>query len=381
VQSALVRGIDGFLELESEWNRLSSSVKTSHYTQTFEWAKLGWDALAQVKATDLICATVWSGERLVAVWPLLRDRVGFARRLEPLGCGMQEEYGDPLIATDVDATRACNALLRLLPAIADLLRVPFVQQGGPMQRALSKIRPFNIAEPMSAYAIERRGFGDLDALLKTYSANFRSSLRQQRRRLQRQGDLQSGLIEDEPDCVEAISWAIREKRQWVLRQDKRCDWLAGDATSNVFVAASTKRSVLGRGGVYRLALDGRPVAVLLITIDRTRVELMATMFDPEFARFSPGMLIIEDVARWAFERGLDVDLRPLHMDFKERWSNSVSVRVKCRVPMTLKGVIWMLPDYALFSLKRLGRRISSAEQRATIRRLLKWGLRFRSTKM
>jgi CelD/BcsL family acetyltransferase involved in cellulose biosynthesis len=75
-----------------------------------------------------------------------------------------------------------------------------------------------------------------------------------------------------------------------------------------------RRGELGRGGVFRLTPDDKLVAVLITTIDRTRVELMVITFNLDYARLPRGMLIIEDVARWCFERGLDMDLRPLHMD-------------------------------------------------------------------
>lgn len=369
---SLVEGVDSFLRLEAAWNELSRSVATSHYTQTFEWARLGWVTRDAAADDSLICATVWCGERLVAVWPFQRNLLGYAARLEPLGCGMHEEYGDPLIAPDMDVADICGELLKLLRPTADVIEVPFVRHDSQIQKALVRLGAFNIPNPLDAYALEMRGADSFDALLQTYSANFRANLKQKRKRLKKLGTLNFELPEDYDSCAQTIDWVVDEKRRWLLRQDKQSPWLGKDEAVRFFRAASMRRSEFGRVGFFRLMLDGKPIAAFLATIDRSRVEMLTTSFDPEYGRFSPGMLIIEDVARWCLERGLDFDMRVLHMDYKERWANAVTSRVRYRVPMTWKGASALLPEYLLFSGRSMMRGATSAEQRAALRRMLKW---------
>lgn len=370
LRPALVDG--AFARLETAWNELARSVVTCHYTQTFEWARLGFETRDAAKGDRLICATVWSGERLVAVWAFQRNRLGFATRLEPLGCGMHEEYGEPLIAQDVDAVSVCRALMRLLRPMADIIDVPFVRENDPIQRELVKTGSFHIPVPLDAFALNMRGAESFDALLQTYSANFRANLKQKRKRLQKLGTLRFELPEDYDSCASTIDWVIEEKRRWLLRQDKQCPWLPKDEVARFFRTASTRQSEFGRVGFFRLTLDGKPVAAFLATIDRARVEMLTTSFEPEYGRFSPGMLIIEDVARWCFERGLDFDMRILHMDYKERWANVVTSRIKYRVPMTWKGACVLLPEYLSLCLRRMARGATNTEQRAALRRMLKW---------
>lgn len=372
LRSLLVDGVDSFAQLESAWSELARSVATSHYTQTFEWARLGWETRDAAAGDRLLCATVWSGERLVAVWPFQRNRLGLASRFQPPGCGMHEEYGDPLIATDVNAAAISRELMRMLRPMADVIEVPFVRHGSPMQKELAGAGAFHIPDPLDAYALERRGSESFDALLQTYSANFRANLKQKRKRLQKLGTLRFELPEDYDSCAETIDWVVGEKRRWQLRHNKQCPWLGKDEAARFFRAASTRRSEFGRVGFFRLTLDGKPIAAFLTTIDRARVEMLTTSFDPEYGRFSPGMLIIEDVARWCFERGLDFDMRILHMDYKERWANAFTTRIKYRVPMTWKGACVLLPEYISRSVRQMLRGATNAEQRAALRRALKW---------
>ncbi|TNM64858.1 GNAT family N-acetyltransferase [Aliirhizobium smilacinae] len=372
LRPSLLDGVDAFLRLENAWNDLARSVTTCHFTQTFEWAKLGWEARDASAGDRLICATVWSGERLVAVWPFQRNRLGFATRLEPLGCGMHEEYGDPLIASGINAASICKELMLLLRPMADVIEVPFVRHDSPIRKELINAGAFHIPDPLDAYALERRGSQSFDSLLQTYSANFRANLKQKRKRLQKLGTLRFELPEDYDSCKETIDWVVGEKRRWLQRLDKQCSWLGKDEVVRFFRAASTRRSEFGRVGLFRLTLDGKPVAAFLATIDRARVEMLTTSFEPEYGRFSPGMLIIEDVARWCFERGLDFDMRILHMDYKERWANAATSRIKYRVPMTWKGAGALLPDYLRFSLRHMLHVATNAEQRAALRRMLKW---------
>jgi len=372
LRSVLVDGVEAFVQLEDEWNALARSVVTCHYTQTFEWAKLGWETRDASAGDRLICATIWSDSRLVAVWPFQRNRLGPATRLEPLGCGMHEEYGDPLIAPDMNAAEICRELMALLRPMADIIEVPFVEQDGAVRQLLERTGAFQIPNPLDSYMIERRGVENLDDLLPSYSSKFRTNLKQGRKRLQKLGELRFELPEDYASSVETIDWVIEEKRRWLRRMDKSCPWLGKGEARAFFLAASMKRGELGRVGLFRLTLDGKPIAAFLTMIDRTRVELLTTSFDPDYSRYSPGMLIIEDTVRWCFEHGLDFDMRILRMDYKERWSNAQTVRIQYRVPLTAKGAAVLLPAYLVYSFYRTVHAISNAEQRAAIRRMMKW---------
>ncbi|MGF9567607.1 GNAT family N-acetyltransferase [Neorhizobium sp. JUb45] len=372
LRAVLFEGIDDFAQLESAWNDLARSVDGVRFTQTFEWARLGWAVKTPLRGDMILCATVWSGDRLIAVWPFQRTRLGFSSRLEPLGCGMHEEYGDPLMAPDVDQARVCSELLQLLVPRADLIEIPFVKIGAPMQVALAQAGILNVVQPFDAYVVERKGFEGFEALMRGYSGNFRAKLKQNRKRLQSLGDVSFECPQDSRTCKETVEWVLAEKRRWLLQHNKKSKWLQKIEASLFFSQISTEDTEFGRVGIFRLMLSGKIVAAFVTTVDRTRVEGMIMSFDPEHARSSPGMLLMENVTRWCFERNLDFDMRPLHMDYKERWGNSTSAQLKYRTSLTWRGTASLLPDYLLHALRSLLRSTLSLEQRDAIRRMLNW---------
>lgn len=372
LKSILVHDIHSFDRLEGAWNDLARSVSGCHFSQTFEWARLGWQSKEAIDGDGLVCATVWNGKRLAGVWAFHRNGCGSVTRLEPLGSGLHEEYGDPLIAADVDHRQVCALLMAQLKPTADIVDIHFIRDDSPVNGLIAKASMFSMAKPFEGYVLARQEALSFDALLQTFSANFRANLKQKRKRLQKLGDLRFELPEDEASCAGTLDWVLAEKREWLVRHEKESRWLPKDEARKFFLSAAMKRSELGRIGFFRLTLDGRPIAAFVSTIDRARIEMFVTAFAPDCGRYSPGMLIIEDVARWGFERGLDFDMRVLTMDYKIRWANHIDTRYKLRAPLTWKGARFLLPEYLRYSMARIGRRVLNEEQRAALRLALAW---------
>lgn len=371
-------GLDNLIGLEQDWTDLATSVPNCRLTQTFEWCRLAWETRDNPPSDRLVCATVWHDERLVAVWPFRVKGTGLMKHIAPLGCAMEEEYGDPLIAEDIDADQACAHLLKQVRKYADTLYVYSTVQGSPIEQQLRKFGRFNIPVSMESYCVKQTSAQSFDEFMQGYSSNFRNNLKQKRKRFSKLGQLRFELPDERQTSIETVDWVLAEKRDWVERQQKACPWVYEAATRDFFVAASSIRSDVGRLGLFRLTLDGKPVAAFLATIDRTRIEMLVTSFDPEYARFSPGMLLIEDVVRWGYAHGLSFDMRPLWLEYKERWANETVTVTTFRAPLTPKGLVFLLPLYAKFRFKKSVRSVLTAQQRETVKGILKWPLQLKA---
>lgn len=373
----LLKGFESILQIQSAWDELARSVATSHFTQTFDWCRLGWENRDVRPGDRFFCATAWESDKLISVWAFIARKTRFGTSIEPVGSGMQEEYSDPLIAEEADNARICKSLVRILSNSADLIDVYFVRQGGPIDNALNAKSILNIPTPMMSYSIEKNGSHRFDQFLLSYSSNFRANLKQKRKRLEKLGALSFELPENIQSSVETIDWVIAEKQKWLVRQQKTSQWLDKEHPRAFLIAASTLRSELGRLALFRLTLDGRPIAAFLATIDRTRTEMMVTSFDPEYGRFSPGMLLIEDVTQWSFENGLTFDMRPLRLEYKERWANTLTQRISYTSPLTWKGVIILAPALLKFRAIKLLKAALNPNQRAAIRLVMEWCIDFK----
>jgi hypothetical protein len=93
--------------------------------------------------------------------------------------------------------------------------------------------------------------------------------------------------------VEAASW--KGGRGTALRSDAKATAALKEAC-----AALAKR---GRLRFWMLELDGRPIAALYATVDRGQAWLGKIAFDPAFARFSPGVLVVLHATEQIFAEG------------------------------------------------------------------------------
>jgi CelD/BcsL family acetyltransferase involved in cellulose biosynthesis len=372
IKAILIEGEGGFIRLETAWDELAGSVSTSRYTQTFQWCQVGWQTRHHRENDRLICATVWDDEQLIAVWPFMSRQGPFGMRIDPLGCGSEEEYGDPLIADHVDHDHICRKLLDLLKTAGDLMHVPFVENEGPMKRALASSGLYRLPIPVKASAVRRKRNEGFDKFLRGYPSDFRASLKQKRKQLDKLGQLRFELPDDSESYAATVDWVIEEKQDWLLRNQKRNPWFFEDATRHFFLVAATQRSCLGRIGLFRLILDGKTIAAFLATIDRTRIEVFVTSFDPAYARFSPATLLIEDTIRWGFERGLSFDMRVQPSQDKDSWANVSTDYVSYFAPLSLMGAVRFLPTFLKIRAIMLLKASLNVEQVEALKRIVRW---------
>src|SRR5262249_15822689 len=74
---------------------------------------------------------------------------------------------------------------------------------------------------------------------------------------------------------------------------------------------------------------------------KLQIEYLIPAFDPAYAKYSPGQLLIEDILKWAFERRLDLDFRLGNQPYKETWANSTSEAVSYQFVISLRGAAFV----------------------------------------
>lgn len=372
IKAILIDGEGGFIRLESAWDDLAGSVATSRYTQTFQWCQVGWQTRQHRENDRLFCATVWDDDQLIAVWPFISRQGPFGMRIDPVGCGCEEEYGDPLIADHVDHDHVCRELLDLLKTAGDIIHVPFVEDEGPMKRALDRYGLYRLPIPVSASAVRKKRNEGFERFMRSYPSNFRANLKQKRKQLAKLGTLRFELPEDGESYAATVDWVIEEKQDWLLRHQKKNPWFFEDATRHFFLVAATQRSGLGRVGLFRLTFEGKTIAAFLATVDRTRIEVFVTSSDPAYARFSPATLLIEDTIRWAFEQGLSFDMRVQPSQDKNGWANVSTEYVSYFSPLSLMGAIRFFPTFLKIRAIMAIKTSLKAEQVETLKRVARW---------
>lgn len=261
---------------------------------------------------------VWQGERLVLAWPLVIRRARGVRIARHIGCGNDEEYAGPLVAADVDTAAVLAATLPMLRGVIDALWVFNLAGDKPVLAILAGSGLFSARQTFLSPIVRCGQYADVAAWRKSQSKSFRAVLGNDRRRLAKQGKLESITIAP-AQALDYCQWFFAMKCQWLDARGIQSSWLRRAECQAFFVDALQDQT---RSGVFAtaLTLDGAYIAGSLC-FDGDPIEFFSTAFDPDYSRFGPGSLAYEDLVAIGAASGRDLDLRISRDTYKLRWTS------------------------------------------------------------
>jgi CelD/BcsL family acetyltransferase involved in cellulose biosynthesis len=318
----------GLYDLRPEWEGLMERAGAWSAAQTFAYAEVGWRVAPA--GTELAVVTVRSRGELVGLWPLVTHRKGGVTTATHPGCGVNDEYSDLLVRSDVDAIRVAQAAISAAKRKADLLSAYNIPENSPMAAALRDDRSFKHRWTMTSYIVELRGKGDWEAWLQSKSHSFRQGIRNQGRALHREGQVE--LVVNDPALA---PWFFAKKREQ-LRARGRYSTLVENPQPEKFFGSFSALDAPALS--FGLAVDGKFVAGCLCTVGRDDLHYYSTTYDEAFKRFSPGKLLMAECAQWALEHGLDFDLGMTSQEYKDRWASRTEYFQGFIVAATARGV-------------------------------------------
>ena len=95
-----------------------------------------------------------------------------------------------------------------------------------------------------------------------------------------------------------------------------------------------------------------------------------TAYDPKYAKFSPGNLLIEECVRIAIDEKVDFDFRIIRDEYKARWADREISYGCVAVATSLSGLPWVALDKLKLSVLRLRSRYGGP-LKAKLRALMK----------
>lgn len=184
--------------------------------------------------------------------------------------------------------------------------------------------------------------GEFGAYRTTRRSAFLADLRRRRRRLDEDGRVSvsiehTGARLDEALSIEDLGWKGRRGTaiaEWPPTRHfyrEVADWAASRSTLRLLF----------------LRVDRRPIAFVLGLEDAGTLYLLKGGFDPSFARFSPGQLILQECISYAFEAGLQrVELLGGDEPYKRAWAATAhEIRVCHAFDRSPLGVLgWTVED-------------------------------------
>jgi CelD/BcsL family acetyltransferase involved in cellulose biosynthesis len=293
----------------------------------------------QTPGASLHIIVVWDGDRLALAWPLIIRREQGLRVARHIGCGNNEEYAGPLIAAGVDAAAVLAVALPRLRGAVDALWVFNLADDHPAMAVLAGAGLFCARQAIVSPVVRCGQFPDLAAWRKSQSKNFRAVLGNDRRRLAKQGRLESIVVT--PEQARAFcAWFFATKCQWLDSRGFGESWLRRPECQAFFVDALQDPH---RSGVFAsaLVLDGAFIAGSLC-LDGDPIEFFATAFDPRFGRYGPGSLAYEDLVGIGTASGRDIDLRITRDTYKLRWTSVGDPRATLLIALGVRALLKVL---------------------------------------
>jgi CelD/BcsL family acetyltransferase involved in cellulose biosynthesis len=160
------------------------------------------------------------------------------------------------------------------------------------------------------------------------------------------GDLDVELHQG-PVSEALIDSLLAHKKAWMSRHGLSSSWL-GRSEYRAFLLALVSDADSRDGlRLFSLSVNGTPIAFQLNAVDGRRVEFLIGAFDEQWARYSPGHILMLECIRWSFERGLDYDFRIGDEPYKSIWARRDTPTFDCKVGLKCRGIaaVWLLRLY------------------------------------
>ena len=303
--------IDG---LEPAWSLLCDELQHSEPFFRPEWIRACLKAFFPNQQLTLLSA--WSGDRLMAVLPVLKEKTWFSglpvtrlslvATVHSFRVGMVRREG----AEGDEAVRALWEAIRQMPGW-DVIDIAYALEGGGLETLANTAQEagFNVARIRTSQAlylpiapvVEKPKKDALPPWLACTRPKFRANLRRARRQLEEQGTLTLRHIEDFDQDVldkfyalEASGWKGQQGTAILSNQNTKLfyDEIAKAAAGNGYLSLDL------------LELNGRPIAAHYALIVGGRYFLAKAGYDERFHRYSPGQLLVHEILNETESRGL-----------------------------------------------------------------------------
>lgn len=326
----LVDEPEGFEALRSEWDALLAASSADEVFLTWEWLHTWWRHLGRRDGRRLALVAVRRDGELAALAPWA---LGPSRAWHPLPGRSLQLLGTGAVGSDyLDVAFRSGCEERAAAALAGWLadRGEVVELEQLARRRSSARRVARRLQDWGWTAVERPGdvcpYAELagatwEGYLASLGSSHRQNVRRRLRKLHRAFDVELRRAETEDEAGKAFEVLLElHRRRWRGRGGSD----ALDDRAIVAFHRDVTRLVARRGWLrlYVLHLDGRPAAALYGFLYRGRFLFYQSGFDPDFARWSVGLVMMGLSIRDAIADGArEYDL--LHGDesYKHRWAN------------------------------------------------------------
>lgn len=306
--------------LESEWRRLESLSGAAMF-QGFDFLSAWVQTAATASGEEPIFAVGRRGSEVAFILPLALTRRHGSRVLTWLGqehsnYGMALANPSAFDGSDVDAL--ILAVARAVKAgLVHLDKQPAEWAGRPNPFALSRHSRLSANDTFVVTLDE-----DFPALHgRLFSSKTLAGLRRKQRRLEEQGEVVFGLPGPGPERQAIVDWFMVEKRQQLSETGRSSPFDPPQIQALYAALARDEHGFIAED----LTVAGQRIAMGMTAHQGTTAHLINTVHvGGEFAKFSPGTLLLHRMVASAHARGARIyDFGPGELPYKLEWDPKV----------------------------------------------------------
>lgn len=351
----IVRDAHRFAAVADKWDALPASKENP--LARHKWYSVVLASLPQ-KMFELSVVLVWDGNHLAAAAPLIIDKSHSPTRLVPIDGFVGEPFR--LLYRDVEAldalAHACAGLGR--PILFRRLESSETDLALVLAALRSKARLYCKPRHASAKVQLPNDFHSFEASMVT---SRRSNIRRKWRAAMRNyGEILTEFVTPEPENVaeQMARFEAIEGSGWKQRSGTA---LAADPTMGELVLQLAKAFAQERLLVLAyLKIGGRDAACRLILQQQSGWFEIKIGFDEEFARFSPGVLLMHETLREACRTGVtSYAFLGLRESWQDHWPHEATEDFRVATyPLGVSGALALADDLmqvATSLMRRSGR--------------------------
>ncbi|MCZ8186806.1 MAG: GNAT family N-acetyltransferase [Beijerinckiaceae bacterium] len=365
IRVEIVRTAEALSALEPDWQQLWAACGALIF-QSHGWIEGWWLHIADRETRQLLIATAWDGSMLVGVMPLAIHRHRGLRLLE-WAARDHADYCDMLIhpAASPDVTSALwNAVTRQRGYDLILLNrlMPDARAHALLTAGERPVLMPNHRSEMSLRVVGPHADGEawFNAQTKKTRQNYRRGVAY----LSEGAELRFRLLPPDAELEPVLARLAALKRAWLEKMGLDAPLFDEGAPLLGALVETLRRA--GQLRIFVLERGDETIAISINFIDGRKMMAFVTTYDPAVEKGSPGMVLMVDYIRWAFDNGLDlVDFLCGAEDFKSRFASETVTLTSMAGAASLVGTAALTTDRLVRFIRTC--RAGLAERRAGAR--------------
>jgi|GEM_PF-923303 len=293
-------------DIKEDWNRILATSGEDEVFLRTEWILTWWKFFGEGR--KMVLLEVTDGPTVVGYAPLMISRVGKVPPWKVIEFIASDASDLSAIISERGRTDVHQCVWSYVHQLGDWdsINIRNMRKGSPTAECvLTEFKDCNISTEVSPYIPVKSSY---DEFLRNLEHKHRHNLLRYWRRLKENHTCEFKVNKNTDTVCEYIdAFIYLMKARWDMRREKSVTEIPGMAEfiKSAFEALAEK----GWASVHSLEEKGEPFAIGLGFEYNRRYLCYLSAFDPRYAIYSPGTLLLDCVIKMCHDKGLlEVDL-------------------------------------------------------------------------